>query len=71
MKPAKKLVGAATRWEETQESAGSRETGKYQLLAARGGEGGAQTSRSSNMQVTKDLDQGFFCGGKGKPVWKA
>ena len=32
MKPAKKLVGAATRWEETQERAGSRETGKHQLL---------------------------------------
>ena len=32
MKPAKKLVGAARRWEETQESVGSRETGKHQLL---------------------------------------
>lgn len=31
-----------------------------QASAARGGEGGTQTSRSSNVQVTKDLDQGFF-----------
>lgn len=42
-----------------------------QASAAGGGEGGAQTSGSSNVQVTKDLTQGFFCGGKGKPFWKA
>ena len=42
-----------------------------QASAARGVEGEAQTSGSSNVQVTKDLDQEFFCGGKGKPFWKA
>lgn len=60
VKPAKRLVGAATRWEETRESAGS--PGRQAsiscslLMEVRW----SSTSRSSNMQVTKDLDQGFF-----------
>lgn len=65
MKPAKKLVGAA-RDGRKPGSAGSQETGKHQLLAARGGEGGAQTNGSDSMQ-SRDLS-GDFLWRKGKPV---